>query len=118
MVIMDEFGKIRDTRTEWFPEVTSHGYPKNKAKAKRLKALAKLLEYAYHYNVGVVIFENLFQAKRRKITGNPTANRKIARFPKRMLLQHAVVMALKYGFKVYLVNPARTSRYTMKILEE
>jgi len=31
------------------------------------------------------------------------------------LLQHAIVMALKYGFKVYLMGPSRTSKYAMKI---
>jgi len=28
MVIIDRYGRIRDVKTEWFPEVTSHGYPR------------------------------------------------------------------------------------------
>ena len=97
MVIVDRYGRVRDIKTAWFPEVTSHGYPRNKARARRLEALAKLLNYAYYHGVGVVVFENLFTIKRRRYTENPTANRKITRFPKRMLLQHGIVMAMKYG---------------------
>lgn len=109
MVIVDKYGRVVDMKTEWFPEVTSHGFPDVKARATRLRALAKLLSYAYHHGVGVVVFEDLNRIKRRKFTGSPTANRKIARFAKKQLLTHAVVMSLKYGFKVYLVDPRGTS---------
>ena len=109
MVIVDRYGRVRDIKTVRFPEVTSHGYPRNKARAKRLEALAKLLKYAYHHNVGTVVFENLFIVKHRKFTRNSTANRKISRFAKKELLQYGVVMAMKYGFKVLLVNPKGTT---------
>ena len=108
MVIVDKQGIIRDVKTEWYSEVTSHGFPRNKANAIRLQALAKLLNYAYHHNVGVVVFEDLYKIKKRKYIRK--ANRKISRFPKRKLLKHAIVMALKYGFKVYLVDPSYTSK--------
>ena len=109
MMIVDRFGRIRDMRTEWFPEVTSHGFPRNKARAKRLEALAKLLRYAYHHNVDTVVFENLLAIKRRRYTGSSTANRKITRFAKKELLQHGIVMAMKYRFKILLVNPKGTT---------
>lgn len=109
MVIVDRLGRIRDVKTEWFPEVTSHGYPRSKARSRRLKALARLLKYAYYHNVGTVVFENLFVVKKRRFSKSSTANRKIARFAKRELLQHAIVMAMKYGFKVYLVDPRGTT---------
>lgn len=109
MVVVDGFGRIRDAKTEWFPEVTSHGFPRSKAKIKRLEALARLLDYAYHHNVGVVVFENLFIIKRRKFTKNSSANRKISRFAKKELLQYGIIMAMKYGFKVLLVNPKGTT---------
>ncbi|MEM1772162.1 MAG: hypothetical protein QXN65_08975, partial [Ignisphaera sp.] len=41
MVIVDESGVVRDVKTEWFPEVTSPGYPRNKAVVARLQALSK-----------------------------------------------------------------------------
>ena len=42
MVIVDKQGIIRDVKTEWYSEVTSHGFPRNKANAIRLQALTKL----------------------------------------------------------------------------
>ena len=115
MVIVDNQGIIRDIRTEWFPEVTSHGYPRNKAHTTRLQALAKLLDYAYHHGVGIVLFEDLERIKKRRYTKSRRVNRKITRFPKRKLLEHTVVTALKYGFKVYLVDPAYTSKIGEKL---
>ncbi|MEM1796823.1 MAG: hypothetical protein QXM97_03705 [Zestosphaera sp.] len=109
MVIVDEYGRIVDMRTAWFPEVTSHGFPRNRAKVARLQALSKLIEYAYHHGVGVTVFEDLGRIKRREFTGSPTANRKISRFAKRQLLAHVVVMSLKYGLKPALVDPRGTS---------
>ena len=55
------------------------------------------------------MFENLLTIKHRRYTRNPTINRKITRFAKRELLQHAVVSAMKYGFKILLVNPRGTT---------
>ena len=109
MVIVDEYGMVRDIKTEWFPEVTSHGYPRRKAKAKRLEALSKLLKYAYHHTVGIVVFENLLAIKKRRYTRSRIANRKITRFAKKQLLQYGIVMAMKYGFKVLLINPKGTT---------
>lgn len=118
MVIVDRLGIIRDVRTGWFPEVTSHGFPRNKANTIRLQALAKLLDYAYHHGVGIVLFEDLEKIKKHRYTKNRTANRKITRFPKRKLLKHGIVTAMKYGFKVYLVNPAYTSKIGEKLGKE
>lgn len=109
MAIIDVQGIIRDTKTVQFPEITSHGFPKNKANTIRLQALAKLLNYAYHHGVGTVVFEDLSRIKKRRYAKSKKANRKISRFPKRKLLKHAVVMSSKYGFKVRFVSPAHTS---------
>jgi IS605 OrfB family transposase len=117
MVIVDKLGIIRGVKTEWFPEVTSHGFPRNKAHTMRLQALAKLLDYAYHHGVGIVLFEDLERIKKRRYTRSRKANRKITGFAKRKLLEHGIIMATKYGFKVYLVNPAYTSRIGERIGE-
>ncbi len=109
VVIIDRHGRLVDTKTVWFPEVTSHGFPREKARVLRLKALAKVLKYCYHHGVGVVVFENLFEVKKRRFTENRTANRKISRFAKRELLQYAVAMSLKYGFRVLLADPTGTT---------
>ncbi len=118
MVIVDKLGIIRDIKTEWFPEVTSHGFPRNKANTIRLQALAKLLNYAYYHGVSLIVFEDLDMIKRRRYTRSKTANRKITRFPKRKLLEYGIVMALKYKFKIYLVNPAYTSKLGEKLRKE
>lgn len=109
MVIVDRYGRIRDMKTTWFPEVTSHGFPKNKARARRLEALTKLLRYAYYHGVGTVVFENFLMIKHRRYVRNPTANRKITRFAKKELLQYAIVSAMKYGFEILLINPKGTT---------
>ncbi|WP_456327145.1 IS200/IS605 family accessory protein TnpB-related protein [Archaeoglobus sp.] len=115
MVIVDREGKIRDVKVKHFPEVTSHGFPKNEAKDIRLKSLAELLDYAYYHNVGIVLFEDLNRIKKKQFTNNPKANRKISRFAKRELLDYGITMALKRGFRVFLVNPTNTSKIAKQI---
>jgi len=56
------------------------------------------------------LLEDLYRVKKRKFTHNKSVNRRISRFAKRKLLDYAIVMSMKYGFKVYLVNPAYTSK--------
>jgi IS605 OrfB family transposase len=109
LVIIDEHGEIVDVRTAWFPEVTSHGFPREKAKALRLNALVRLLGYCYRHGVSVVVFENLLSVKRKRFTRSKKANRKITQFAKKQLIQYGVVMALKYGFRVLLVDPKGTT---------
>ncbi len=119
MVIVDRQGIIRDFKTEWYSKVNRPGYPKNKAWALRLQALGRLLRYAYHHGVSTVLFEDLDKIKRTnekgKMNSGRNGNRKITRFPKRKLLEHSILMALKYGFRVYLVNPNNTSELAEKL---
>jgi len=119
MVIVDDKGIIRDTKTEWYNEINSPGYLAERAWTIGLQKLGKLLNYAYNHNVGIVLFENLNKIKRKngRKTSNGNANRKINAFPKRKLLEHGVIMAYKYGFKIYLVNPRYTSKLAEKIKE-
>jgi len=109
LVIIDEHGEIVDVRTAWFPEATSHGFPREKAKALRLNALARLLKYCHRHGVSVVVFENLLSVKRKRFTRSKKANRKINRFAKKQLIQHGVAMALKYGLRALLVDPKGTT---------
>ena len=121
MVIVDEFGSIREVKNIHFHEVVSPGFSKNKAKDLRLKALSKLLDYAYYHNVGVVFFEDLDLIKRNKKNGklkSKKGNRKANLFAKKQLLNYGITMALKRGFRVYLVNPAYTSKNAKKIKDK
>jgi len=117
MVIIDRQGIIKETKTEWYSEVNRPKYPKNKAWPLRLQALGRLLKYAYYHNVSTVLYEDLDRIKRRRVkkTKNRSGNRKASNFPKKKLLQYAITMALKYNFKVYLVNPSYTSRLAEKL---
>ena len=71
----------------------------------------------YHHNVGIVLFEDLDKIKRKngKKTNNKNANRKLNTFPKKRLVEHGIIMAIKYGFKVYLVSPGCTSKLAEKL---
>ena len=84
------------------------GSPEEEANST-LQALGRLLRYAYHHGVSTVLFEDLDKIKRTNEKG------KITRFPKKKLLEHGVLMAWKYGFRVYLVNPNNTSKLADKL---
>lgn len=94
--------------------VNSHGFLRNKARDIRLKALTKLLDYAKNHNVGIIVFEKIRMNKKAK-TKSKRANRKIARFASREMLSYGINMALRRGFRVYLVNPRNTSKEAKEI---
>jgi len=109
LVVVDETGKIVYLKTFWYPEVTSHGFPRELAKQRRLYALYSALSTAKLVGVSTIVFENLFLVKRQRFTVNPNANRKISKFTKRQLLLHGVLRAIRTGFRVLLVDPKGTS---------
>ncbi len=109
MIVVDTDGRIVTMKTAWFPEVTLHGFPKNKAKDVRLKKLKELLVFARRIGVDYVVFENLFVVKKRSRVSSPSGNRKITRFAKKQLLQHGLLMAMKLGLTPILVNPRGTT---------
>ena len=94
MFIINERGEVLDVRNKYFPEVTQHGYSKDKAKDAVLKSLSELIDYAVYHNVRYFVFERLDNIRRRK-TKDKNANRKIARFPYRALLRHAKTMVIQ-----------------------
>jgi len=112
VVVLDKNGEIVATKTFWFPEVTSPGYPRNKARHRRLEKLSEALKWCRRIGVDYVAFEDLTKIKKRRFTNNPNSNRKISRFAKRELLRHGVVKALRLGFTVILVDPRGTSSST------
>ena len=109
MLVMDSSGRIVTLKTTWFPEVTLHGYPRNKTQDIRLKKLKELLSYARRIGVDYVILENLFMVKRRNRVRSPSGNRKITRFAKKQLLQHGLLTALKLGLTPVLISPKGTT---------
>ncbi|RLE80786.1 MAG: hypothetical protein DRJ51_05170 [Thermoprotei archaeon] len=109
MVIINSSGELLDFKVKHFPEVTQHGFPKERAKDIRLKALSELIDYACYHNVEYFVFEKLGR-RRRKKTSNRNINRKLSKFPKKQLLTHAKVMVAKRGKKFCEENPAFSSQ--------
>jgi len=109
MVIIDSTARIVTMRTAWFPEVTLHGFPRDKARDVRLKKLRELLVFARRIGVDYIVFEDLFAVKKRSKVSSPSGNRKIVRFAKRQLLQHGLLMSLKLGLTPILVDPKGTT---------
>jgi len=107
MVIVSRDGNLLDVKTEHFPEVTSHGFPKDKAKDIRTKALARLVSYAHHHGVTDYVAERLIKPKTK--TFSKSANRKIAKFALREYIEHLRVLVPRYGGRLHFVNPAYTS---------
>jgi len=109
VVVVNKEGKVITTKTWWYSEVVSHGFPKGKAMALRLNALSQALSFLSRVGVDYVALEDLFLVKRRKFTRSKSGNRKVSRFAKKQLLVHGVIKALRLGFNVILVNPKVTT---------
>mgnify|MGYP000132518344 CR=1 FL=1 len=109
MVVIDSDSRIVAMKTAWFPELTLHGFPREKARDTRLKKLKELLSYARRIGVDYVAFENLFVVKKRSKVSSPSGNRKITRFAKKQFLQHGLLMTLKLCLTPVLVDPKGTT---------
>jgi len=107
MVIVDKKGQIREARNEHFHEVTSHGFPREKAKAIRREALARLVKYAKEHGVKYFVVERLEKPKTK--TKSKSANRKITKFAVREYLEQMRILVEKVGGKIIEVDPAYTS---------
>ena len=107
MVIVSRDGDLLDVKTEHFPEITSHGFPKDEAKDIRMKALTKLVSYAHHHGVTDYVAEKLSKPKTK--TRSKSANRKIAKFALREYIGHLKVLVPRYSGRLHFINPAYTS---------
>ena len=108
-VLLRENGELIEVRSEHFPEVNSPGYPKEKARDTRLKALAELIDYAVAHGVNTFVFERV-NKKNKKDTGSKTGNRKLSRFAARELLSHAEIMVKRRGGVFKQVSAAYCSK--------
>lgn len=109
MAVVDFDARIVAMRTAWFPEVALHGFPRGKARDIGLKKLKELLSYTRRIGVDYIVFENLFNVKRRGRVRSSTGNRKVTRFAKRQLLQYGLLMTLKLGLTPILISPKGTT---------
>jgi len=109
VVVLDGNGSIVAMKTFWYSETVSHGFPRDRAKWVRLNALSDALGWCRRIGVDYIVFEELTKIKIKKYVSNPSINRKISKFPKKQVLVHGVIKALKLGLTVVLVNPRGTS---------
>jgi len=58
LAIVDKYGRLRDTKTFWFEDVTRRGYPRRKARILIGMAIHEMLRYAYHHGVKTMFLEN------------------------------------------------------------
>jgi len=108
-VLLRENGELIEVRNHHFQEVNSPGYPKEKARDTRLKALAELIDYAVAHGARIFVFERMGK-KNKKDTGSKTGNRKLSRFAARELLSHAEIMVKKRGGVFKQVSAAYCSK--------
>jgi len=116
MVIVNEKGEIRDVKNEHFPEITSHGFPKEKAKTARQRALAELVKYAREHGVRYFVVERLEKTGTK--TKSKTVNRKIAKFALREYLNQMEILVEKVGGRLIEVDPAYTSIDAMPLAKK
>ena len=107
MVIVNQQGKILDIRNEYFPEVTSHGFPREKAMHLRREAISKLVTYASEHGVEHYVVERL--SKPRGKAKSKSGRRKQSKFAVREYLQQMQVLVPKVGGKLHKLNPAYVS---------
>jgi len=106
MVIVNRSGVLLDVKNEHFPEVTSRGFPREKARDIRMKALARLMDYAHRHGVTDFVVEKL---KKPKPKGSKGAKRKISKFALKEYVKHMKTLVPRYGGKLHFVNPAYAS---------
>jgi len=107
MVIINKNGILLDVKSEHFPEVTSHGFPREKAKGLRRQALAKLVKYARNHGVKYYVVENLERSKKKTICRK--ANRKISKWAVREYLTQMEILVKKVDGILVKINPMYSS---------
>ena len=63
VIVINKESSIVTTKTWWYSEVVSHGFPKGKA--LRLNDLSQALSFLSKFGLDYVVFEDLFLVKRR-----------------------------------------------------
>ncbi|NON62078.1 hypothetical protein [Acidianus sp. RZ1] len=109
LVVINDNKRILYKKTFWFTDVVSHGYPAERSREERLRAISEALDFASSVGVDYVVFEDLFNIRRRRFGKSRSGNRRISRFAKRDLLSHGVIKSLRMGFNVILVDAKGTT---------
>ena len=115
LAIVGEGGKLRDTYTFWFREVTARGYPRRKARSIIGMRVHEMLRYAYHHGVKVLFLENpnglgklrlIWIRNGRRLHEN--YNWKVSIF-RNSIIEMIAMKAPLYSIKVGYVDPRGTT---------
>lgn len=115
LTIVDKYGRLRDTKTFWFEDVSRKGYSKRKARVLIGMAVHEMLKYAYHHGVKTLFLENpevlgklklLWIRNGRRLYKN--YNWKVTTF-RSSIVEMIAIKAPLYAIKVDYVSPRGTT---------
>ncbi len=115
LAIVDESGRLRDSYTFWFREVTARGYPRRRARSVIGMRIHEMLRYAYHHGVKTLFLENpdvLGKLKMMWIRNGRRLHRnynwKVATF-RSSVIEMIAMKAPLYAIRVRYVDPRGTT---------
>jgi len=115
LAIVDKDGKLRDTYTLWFREVTARGFPRRRARSIIGMRIHELLKYAYHHGVKVLFLENPNVLGKLRLMwirsgkrGSENYNWKVTIF-RSSIIELIAIKAPLYSIEVSYVNPKGTT---------
>jgi len=118
LVIIDEDGELIDHRTFWFSEVTTRGFPRQKAWSIIGMRIHEMLDYAYHHGVKALFLENPEVLGRLRLMWvrngdrkHENYNHKVAIF-RSTIIERITMKAPLYSIEVKYVNPRGTTNST------
>ena len=126
LAIIDRYGRLRDTKTFWFREVTSRGYRRKRAWTRIYQTIHNLLSYAYHHGVSVIALESprvigylRYYWIRNGERKTKSYNYKVSVF-RNKVIETITYKAPLYAINITYVNPKGTthSREHDKIMEK
>ena len=115
LAIVDEYGRLRDTKTFWFEEASWKGCPRQRAWSIIGMAIHNMLRYAYHHGVKTLYLENpetLGHLKtlwiRKSDRGNSNYNFRVQVFRTR-IVEKISLKAPLYSIDTRYVDPRGTT---------
>ena len=116
LAVVDESGRLRDTYTFWFREVTARGFPRKRARTIIGMKVHEMLKYAYHLGVKTLFLENPEVLGRLKLLWIRSGRRlhrnynwKVSIFRSRIIEMIALKAPL-YAIEVKYLDPRGTTR--------
>ena len=116
LAIVDRRGILRDVKAFHYPSLASTTLKGEQRRSLVHKIVHETLKYAYYHGVSTIVLEDpeiLSYLKLRWIQGNERRNREYNRrvsLFKPSIIEKFVLHTTEYGFKVYYIDPAYTSK--------